>query len=194
VLLVGHSYGGAVVTGVAERVPERLAHLFYVDAFVPEDGQTVAELLGPEVAADWRERVRTLGDGWRLPSPFPGATARHAPSPWRPLEEPLTVRKQAAAALPRTYIHCTAKPHPDAPIYAHFRPVAARARARGWRLRELPTRHVPAVSAPRELADLLLEVPPTIEGQERLCGRRSRAAGGAVGSAGPRDGLSWEGF
>ena len=159
VLLVGHSYGGAVVTGAAERVPERLAHLVDVDAFVPEDGQAVADLLGPEVAADWRERVRTLGDGWRLPSPFPGATERHAPAPWKPVEEPLAVRDPAAAALPRTYIHCTAKPNPDAPVYAHFRAVAARARARGQRLRELPTGHLPTLSAPQALADLLLEVP-----------------------------------
>ena len=159
VILVGHSYGGAVVTGAAERVPERLAHLVFVDAFVPEDGQAVVDLLGPEVTADWRERVRTLGDGWRLPSPFPGATARHAPAPWKPVEEPLAVRDPAAAALPRTYIHCTAKPNPDAPVYAHFRDVAARAPARGWRLRELPTGHLPMRSAPQALADLLLEVP-----------------------------------
>ncbi|HVG96366.1 MAG TPA: alpha/beta hydrolase family protein [Chloroflexota bacterium] len=167
VLLVGHSYGGAVVTGAAERVPERLAHLVYVDAFVPEDGQTVAELLGPEVAADWRERVRTLGDGWRLPSPFGGATERNAPAPWRPMEQPLAVQNPAAAVLPRTYIHCTGKANPDAPVYAHFRETAARARARGWRLRELPTGHLPMRSAPRELADLLLGVPAAVAEHER---------------------------
>jgi pimeloyl-ACP methyl ester carboxylesterase len=99
VILVGHSYGGAVVTGAAERVPERLAHLVYVDAFVPEDGQVGHGLLGPEVAADWRERVRTLGDGWRLPSPFPGVTERHAPAPWRPVEEPLAAGPGQRVAL-----------------------------------------------------------------------------------------------
>src|SRR6266498_5853186 len=41
VILVGHSYSGMVSTAVAERVPERLAHLVYVDAFVPQDGQSL---------------------------------------------------------------------------------------------------------------------------------------------------------
>src|SRR4029450_13175141 len=69
VVLVGHSYGGMVITGVAERTAERLNHLVYLDAFVPRDGQSVADLVSPELAASFEEGVRLSGDGWRIPPP-----------------------------------------------------------------------------------------------------------------------------
>ena len=50
VILVGHSYGGAVITGVAERSADRLSHLVYLDAFVPEDGKAIKDLYDPPVA------------------------------------------------------------------------------------------------------------------------------------------------
>src|SRR5262245_30690572 len=58
VILVGHSYGGMVIAGVAERVPERLAQLVYLDAFVPEDGQSTLDLLPPEYQRDMTARVQ----------------------------------------------------------------------------------------------------------------------------------------
>src|SRR5713101_7446751 len=70
VVLVGHSYGGMVITGAAERAAERLAHLCYLDAFVPEDGQALADLVGPELRARMQTALQTQSDGWRLP-PFP---------------------------------------------------------------------------------------------------------------------------
>ena len=64
VVLVGHSCGGIVITGVAERAPGRLAHLVYLDAYVPADGQSFLDLLvSPERAAMFREQARTEGDG-----------------------------------------------------------------------------------------------------------------------------------
>ena len=75
VVLLGHSYGGMVATGVADRARERVARLVYLDAFVPEDGQALIDLL-PE-----RERQRHLdsvknGDGWRVqPNPIPPDTS-----------------------------------------------------------------------------------------------------------------------
>jgi pimeloyl-ACP methyl ester carboxylesterase len=63
VVLVGHSYGGAVITGVAERRAERLAHLVYLSAVVPQDGQSVAELLGPEFVAMMQRRAEEEGAG-----------------------------------------------------------------------------------------------------------------------------------
>lgn len=61
VVLCGSSFGAMVITGVAEQVPQRIEHLVYLDAFVPEDGQSAADLVGPEDmgfierarAADW---------------------------------------------------------------------------------------------------------------------------------------------
>ena len=74
VVLVGHSSSGAVITGTTGSVPERLAHLVYLDAFVPQHGQSVIELLTPERRQALEQLVQTEGDGWLLP--------RFAPPPW----------------------------------------------------------------------------------------------------------------
>ena len=73
VVLVGHSYGGMVITGAAERAAERLAHLCYLDAFVPEDGQALADLVGPAIIADAPGKAQLSTDGSRVPMPFPPA-------------------------------------------------------------------------------------------------------------------------
>jgi pimeloyl-ACP methyl ester carboxylesterase len=153
VILVGHSYGGMVITGVAERVPERLARLVFLDAFVPQDGQSLADLLPPEVVAWFEERARTMGDGWRIPHDPPDAD-RRTDFPLAAMHQPLTVGDQRAARLPRAYIACIESR--DIPLFAHFKTAAERAQAEGWDYHELPTGHVPMQTTPRELANLLL--------------------------------------
>lgn len=168
VILVGHSYGGMVITGVAERAPDRLAHLVYFDAFVPTDGQALFDLISPDLAAMFREEAKSQGDGWRIPAPpvespifgLPDpadqtwAGPRLAAQPLRTFEEPVQVADPAAAALPRTYIYCASKMPPDP-----FAPFAAQLKAAmGWRFRELATGHCAQITMPRELAGLLLEV------------------------------------
>ncbi len=68
-VLIGHSYGGMVATGVADRVPDRVSQLIYLDAFVPRDGQSLLDLQGPDAARGMRERVKA-GDGWRVELPI----------------------------------------------------------------------------------------------------------------------------
>ena len=65
IVLVGHSYGGMVATGVADRARDRVAQLIYVDAFVPEDGQSLFDINEPgrQRDAGWAKS----GDGWRVP-------------------------------------------------------------------------------------------------------------------------------
>jgi pimeloyl-ACP methyl ester carboxylesterase len=74
VVLVGHSSSGAVITGVADRTPAQIALVVYLDAFVPEDGQAVLDLITPERRQMMEGLVRTEGNGWLLP--------RFAPPPW----------------------------------------------------------------------------------------------------------------
>ena len=66
-VLAGHSYGGMVITGVAERVPERLAHLVYLDAFLPQDGETLLDLLQPQARQITDDALHRSPDGWRIP-------------------------------------------------------------------------------------------------------------------------------
>jgi pimeloyl-ACP methyl ester carboxylesterase len=154
VVLVGHSYGGMVVTGVAERVPERLAHLVYVDAFVPLDGQSLMDLVGPTAAARFEEQARTHGDGWRVPpvfapSPHMPGSDRRLPHPLASMRQPLRVTDPAAATISRTYVYC------NNPPMGFFEPFSKRAKAEGWRYEELATDHNPQYMAPGALADLL---------------------------------------
>ena len=69
VVLCGHSYGGMVVTGVAGVEPGRLRKLIYADAFVPEPGQSVLDLIEPNRAQAMRHDATEHGDGWRLSPP-----------------------------------------------------------------------------------------------------------------------------
>src|SRR5215207_5263898 len=67
VILVGHSYGGMVISGVAERAPDRLAALVYVDAFYPSDGESALDQLPAAFQGIIRQIAEEAGDGWRLP-------------------------------------------------------------------------------------------------------------------------------
>lgn len=166
VILVGHSYAGMIVSAVAERAAERLAHLVYLDAFVPRDGEALTDLIGAKFLSVFEERVRAEGEGWRLP-PLPleilGITDESDKQWMQPklVDQPFqtfsqTVRlsgTEAAARLPRTFIYC------NQPAIGPYDQFAERARAEaGWRYREIATGHFPMVTAPRRTADLLLEL------------------------------------
>jgi pimeloyl-ACP methyl ester carboxylesterase len=155
-ILVGFSYSGLVATAVAERVPERLAHLVYLDAFVPQDGQSLMDMIGPEAAAHFEDIAAERGDGWRIPHDPPDAPRRTA-QPLRTFQDPVAVRNPDALTLPRTYIFCTNKAG-TGDGGAGITASAVRARDAGWRYHELPTTHVAMETMPRELADLLLDL------------------------------------
>jgi len=156
VVLVGHSYGGMVVTGVADQAAARLASLVYLDAFVPEDGQALIDLARPEMRAALEAHA-----GWEFPALPPqrqGMTdaveiawleGRRGPQPIATFRQKISLR--GAYRGPRTYIFCSGY----AP--STFAPTAQRLRADpAWRYRELPTHHYPQVSMPRETAALLM--------------------------------------
>jgi pimeloyl-ACP methyl ester carboxylesterase len=160
VALVAHSYGGMVATGVADRAPERLAQLIYLDAFVPRDGQSLFDLAPIEDRDSRRAQARAEGDGWRVPPPLPPRdtaagdldwlNARRMPQPIRTFEQPLHLTR-GETTLPRSYIYCTRLGPRDT-----FGPFAERARReRGWRYFEVDASHSPNVTAPEALASLL---------------------------------------
>ena len=156
VVLVGKSYAGMVITGVAERVPDRLTHLVFLEAAVPRDGEALVNLLDPVVVAQLEAAAQAAGDGWRVPVPQPPLDPRLTPLPLRPALEPVVVKHPAAAALPRTFIAATQRG--EAGVMAAIARSARRARAAGWRYAEVPTGHEPEQDAPDDVARLLLEV------------------------------------
>lgn len=157
VILVGWSYAGMVITGVAEQAPDRLAHLVYLDAFVPQDGQSVADLIGSQATAGFEEIARTQGDGWLVP--YPGPNNDNLPLTdvlFNPAKQPLAVKNAQARALPHTYIYCTDKPDSEPDVMAASARYAQA--AAGWRYRTFSGDHNAVLTMPRELADLLLEL------------------------------------
>jgi pimeloyl-ACP methyl ester carboxylesterase len=176
VVLVGHSYSGMVSTAVAERMPERLAQLVYVDAFVPQDGQSLNAIVGPALQAYFVRAARSRGDGWRIPHDPLGAprTPRMTDQPLKTGEQIVSVQNPVAAALPHTYIACTQK-SPNWAFTTILEQTAARVLAEGWRYHELPTGHYPMETMPHILADMLrelVEYAPSRPDQDGYSGRR----------------------
>ena len=159
VVLVGHSYAGQVVTGVADRVPERLTRRVYLDAFVGDDGEAAIDLQPSTVAGHYRESVAGPGFGWLIPvrslevlgvteqSDVDWLSTRLTPHPWLTYIEPLRLTGMLDK-VPAVFIECT-------DWLRVFRPHAERAAARGWPVHTIATGHEAMVTAPKELAELL---------------------------------------
>ncbi|WP_345710506.1 alpha/beta hydrolase [Kineococcus glutinatus] len=172
VVLVGHSYGALVTTGAADRVPERVARLVYIDSGPLPDGTAQADFDGPEARMADEDRVMTDGEGWKLPPPPWSVIAAEVPEvdddavaalvessrpqPWRTATQPVALTG-AWERLPRTGVLCSfsleqlRQMAPGAPVFVHM--------VDGdWTYVELPTWHWPMVSRPVELAEVLESV------------------------------------
>jgi pimeloyl-ACP methyl ester carboxylesterase len=160
VILVGHSYAGMVVTAVADRVPQRLSRLVYLDAVVPRSGQCLFDCAGPEFRRRIEEQVRTLGEGWLIPAAsaqtlgltrdedIDWTVPRLGPHPYRTFCQTVELRLPAAAMVPRTYINCIAD---------KARGGVRSAQADGIDdYRELAAGHDAMITLPEEVAELLL--------------------------------------
>ena len=160
-VLIGHSYGGMVATGVADRARERVAKLIYLDAFVPENGKSLLDY----VHGGERQRIVgsvKAGDGWRVtlnptppdttPEDLAWITKFRLPQSAKCFEQPLNLK--AELTLPRAYVHCTR--YADKKPFAQF---AERYKnAPGWRLDDLDASHSPNVTAPEALMRLLQRI------------------------------------
>jgi pimeloyl-ACP methyl ester carboxylesterase len=158
VILVGYSYGGMVITGVSESASDRIGQLIYLDAYVPENGQSMFDMLGAETAAFIQQMAQVYGDGWRVPHNPPDAP-RTTSHPLKTAQQPVTFTNPRASALPRTFIYCTGDKAEMGPTSLPITQAAERAkRDPHWRYREMHTGHSPWESAPRELAGLLIDL------------------------------------
>ncbi|MEU3414667.1 alpha/beta hydrolase family protein [Streptomyces sp. NPDC006658] len=172
VVLVGHSYAGLVVSGAANEVPERIAHLVYLDAMVPEHGESAVDVM--PVTRQLIDLAAGSDGGWRVPPPpeLPAPLGLFgvtdpadvawlrtllSDQPVRCLEQPVRLDDPALTAIPRTHIHCTgARPEgitrrPVPPVQPNGTPA---------RVLELPTGHDCMITMPAELSELLLGLVP----------------------------------
>lgn len=160
-VLVGHSYGGMVITAVANRLSERLSHMVYLDAVVPEPGESWSSGHTPETQAARRAAIaatRTIPPADPAAFGLQGEDAawvarRQTPQPGGVYDDPLHFDAQRINRLPRTFIDCTS------PALATIDVMRRRVRAApGWKVVEIATGHDPMVSAPDELLAALLAV------------------------------------
>jgi len=150
VTLVGHSYGGIVITGVAAAMRERIAHLVYIDSTLPDPGQAMVDTMEPPLrdfllkADAVMSQPPPIGDDmawWRE------HVTPHPLSTWRTL---VPAAPPAAAAVPRIYIACTANPMPN-----RYHDIVREDPA--WRVLDIATDHFPMYRDPAGLTALLLD-------------------------------------
>jgi len=149
VVLVGHSYGGMVITGVMDRVPDRIRRVIFVDAVVPNDGESLNTAFGSIPGAD------QIKDGF-IPATWvkPGKPIPYdVPHPAKTLNEPVSHKNPAALKLPVTYL--LAIDTGQTLEQAHFYKFYLRAKARGWDTVTMAANHNPEWFKPRELTALL---------------------------------------
>ena len=163
VTLVGHSYAGAVITGVADRCPGRIAQLVYLDAFLPRHGESVMDMEPPDSRQAFLEIAREQGGGWKIPPQQafldrwgltdPGdrewVWARLTAQPLLTCTEPLDAPDAAAGQLPRAFIDLTT------PKNRALDPSTGRAREEGLEMLEIATGHDAMVTEPQRLAGML---------------------------------------
>ena len=151
IILVGHSYGGMVISGVADRVPDRIKRLVYLDAIVPNDGDSATTALR---RADDFIKQMTKGDYLVPPWVKPDQPPPHdVPQALKTFTDPISLKNEAARKLPATYILTVEKG--KEPKDDDFFAQSQRAKERGWSMLVLTSDHNPQWSAPEALVDML---------------------------------------
>lgn len=162
VILCGHSYGGSVISGAADRIPERMGALVYLDAFVLENGESTFDLVGEAAAAQMREQARATGEGWKV-APIPAevfgvnaadrawVNAQCTPHPLACFEQKIQLTGGLDRIRNVTHVLATGfregSPFPQ----SH-----ERAKKRGWKTETVACGHDVMLDLPEELAALLL--------------------------------------
>jgi pimeloyl-ACP methyl ester carboxylesterase len=176
VVLLGHSYGGLVVTGAADRVPERISRLVYLDTAPLPDGVAVVDSYPTEARRYVEQQVKELGDGWKWPMPPREALAnfgsleglddnhlrllasRAVAQPFGTFTQALRLANPAREALPKLGIVCSFSLAQVREMLVGGNPLFRGLSGPEWCFVELPTGHYPMFSRPKDLAELVLDL------------------------------------
>lgn len=184
IVLLGHSYAGLVITGVADRVTDRISELVYLDTGPLPDGTSLIETFPPEASRHIEQQVEESGDGWRFPMPPREELAtfgsleglndaqlellrsRAVDQPFATFTQPLRLENPAREALPKVGILCSVSLEEVRAIIASGDPVFREMASPNWQFVELPTGHYPMFSRPDDLAAILLDLPSGASSQD----------------------------
>lgn len=164
VILVGHSFGGNAISGAADRIPERIARLVYLDAMVLNSGEAPFDRLPAALAEERLQLARETSGGISLPAP--PATSfgvldknegdwleqRLTPHPVSTYTSKLELDNPLANGIDATYVFCTD------PVYEPLESTRERVRQLGWPIREIAAGHNAMVTEPALLTGLLLDI------------------------------------
>ncbi len=160
VVLCGHSYGGCVVSGVADRIPDRIGALVYLDAFVLEDGESLYQILPPADQNAQADGALRQGEGWKVP-PVPAeafqvnaqdsawVNRQCTPQPIGTFRQPLKLTGGLGKITNITFIRATGYQGPFTTFYE-------RAKAKGWKTLTMDCGHDVMLDRPAELTQALI--------------------------------------
>lgn len=151
VILVGHSYGGMVVTGVADSLPKRIKKLIYLDAFVPDSGQSALMLLGARDV--WFKKMNVNGfamPAWVAASKLPPKDVPHS---YKTFDDTICLKNKLRLSIPTTYILTIDRG--KSPKADDFYTQAEKAKQKGWSILQLEANHNPQWSVPEKLVKML---------------------------------------
>lgn len=170
VLIVGHSAGGTVITAVADRVPEKVAGLLYLDASLPEPGQSMFDFMGDSQGVPdlFRSQAAEKGEGWRIPAgpPFDAAgfgiedpadqawfDRRMTPHPLAAFADPIPLTGAWEKVPSKTYIRC------EQFQIAHGEPTIAKVEADPtWKSERWDCGHSPHITDPDRVVEAIAAV------------------------------------
>jgi pimeloyl-ACP methyl ester carboxylesterase len=164
VVLCGHSYGGCVISGVADRIPERIGALVYLDAFVLADGENLLQHVHESQRNLLLEGAKNLGEGWKVP-PIPAEVFKVnakdlewvkrqcSMQPLACFEQPLKLGEGIHKIKNVTFILATG--WDDSPFPPFYEP----AKAKGWRTLTMTCGHDVMLDSPAELTQVLADIP-----------------------------------
>jgi len=150
VILVGHSYGGMVITGVAHRVPGKIRRLVYIDAWLPENGESAFSFISAEEKARYLKLADEQGNGISIP-PFWPDWGKDVPHPLGTWQQPILLGNAEAEKLPATYV-LTIEDDAESDDFSQS---AKRARQRGWDYLEWNTGHNAQRTMPNVYVEML---------------------------------------
>ena len=152
VCLIGHSYGGVLISAASDRMASQIRQRIYLDAYLLDDGENFFSH-HPELESDWKRRAEDDGDGWLIPPHWPNPH-RDVPHPIKTLVDPVALTNQEADAIASEYWLFTDGGSIEEDSLRFF---YERAKQRGWVAKDFLWDHNPHRSAPDELAAELVE-------------------------------------
>lgn len=157
IVLIGHSFGGAVASGVVDRIPELIEEVIYLDAMLLNDGEAVVNLFSDEIVNFLQGLIDKKGDGWKVPVVEEDRyDHRLTDHPHKCFKTPLVLKNKELTNIKTSYINCLEKD--QNPFYYGIFQSVDRAKERGMIIYNLKAGHIPNIENPTLISQLLIDI------------------------------------